>query len=679
VRARLPIPLTPLVGRQLELTALVELVQQPATRLVTVLGAGGIGKTRLAIAAAAALGEAAGSTPAFVDLSSIDSPLQVLPAIAGAVGAVDAGEDVERVLSERLAGASALLVLDTFEHVVDAAPGLARLLGFCPGVKVIVTSRSPLLVRGEVEFPVGPLDVDAPGGKNSSAADLFIERALAVAPALALDEEGRRLVAEICGRLEGLPLAIELAAARCRHLPLRDLRDHLEHRLEHLSGGGRDLPDRHRTMRAALDWSYALLDAPGMRLFRVLGVFRGGFSREAAVAVGGTDEAFAALDQLVDSSLITFDGAHSAAGRYRLLDVGREYALERAAAAGELAALRRRHALYYLDLAERAEPNLRGERQQQAFATLALDEANFRAATAWGLAENDAELALRLCGSLWMFWRWAGLFAEGRALLDAALALDQAPGSPSRPQALWGAGWLVFHAGDYKRTAELGAEMLALAGENAVVARNALTLMGNAALGEEHSTDAVRLLTRALEVLPAEGPPWHVATSLLNLGTAEVEAGDHDEAATHLQLALSIYRDLGDRHFTARTLAQLGYVDISRGRTVAARAHVREAMETFTSLGDGWAVAEGLEAVAALRADDMAATATVLAAAAAGIRLEIGMKPHPPDARTLARRLDRARHRVGPEEYERRWREGVAMSVDEATALALDVCDSTSI
>jgi predicted ATPase/DNA-binding XRE family transcriptional regulator len=679
VAAPIPRPLTALLGRGPDLVALAQLLDAPETRLVTVLGPGGVGKTRLAIAAATEACAAAGIRGMFVSLSVIDSSVQVMPAIASALRIAQTGDDAVEAVARRLVEAPALLLIDTFEHVVDAADEVVRVLAACPQLKVLVTSRSPLRVRGELEFPLGPLGLVAAGDDHSPAVRLFLERARAVAPSLEVNDQVIQVVADICARLDGLPLAIELAAARARHLPIRQLRRDLEHRLDPLTGGARDLPGRHRTMRGAFDWSYALLDAPQMRTFRALGVFREGFDRAAVAAVAGDGSGIGpvmnALDGLVDASLVAFDPAPAPEGRYRLLDTGREYALERATAAGEVPHLNHRHALHYLGVAERAEPMMRGEGQREAFDTLALDWANLRAALQWALAAGEAETALRLSGALWMFWRWAGLFREGRSLVDAALqmATKYEVDVEVRCQALWGGGWLAFHAGEYARTAELGQMILTLMGsrEEGLLVRNGLTLLGNAALGENRIAGAVPAMAAALKACEHAGPGWHTATSFLNLGTAERAAGRHAEAQRHLDTALAIYRDLGDRHFAARALAELAYLHLEATGASDALTPACEAMEIFGTLGDAWAIAEGLEAVAAARARGGPELAVALIAAARQMREEIGMKAHPPDERTIDRQLAVARRQLTTAAYDRAFSEGMGLTPDQAVTLAL--------
>jgi len=682
-RAPIPVPLTRLLGRELEVSFLRGLVGNPAQRLLTLVGPGGIGKTRLAIELAGLVREEFRGGRFFVSLSTTDDPQMVVSLIATAVGVAPGSGDVRHRLSQRLNQARTLLVLDTFEHLLPAATDVGDLLTATTQLTVLATSRAPLHLRGEQEIPVRPLvvgDSDAPKATPAPAVELFIERAAAVAPDFDRSTEARAVVADICARVDGLPLAIELAAAQLSHMTLADLRMQLRHRLDPLVGGHRDLPTRQETMRGALDWSYARLGPDEMRLFRCLAAFRGGFDRTAAAAVVGTAEAtdgggiMPALSALVDSSLVLADVVARGEARYRLLDVTREYATELSVAAGEFDALRRRHADHFLALAERAESELRGSEQRQWHSRLLADEANFRAVLTWALATGQGEFALRLAIALWMFWRWAGLFAEGRDWFEAALAAAQDASVDLRCQGLWGAGWLTFHAGDYRRTDELGKALLLLLGSHTggMQRRHGLTLVGNAALAEGRNEEAIATLTEALRVCSTLGTTWHLATSELNLGTALLQSGSAREARGHFERALSVYEKLGDAHFGGRVLVELGYAALVMGDRAGAERNIPRAMEMFASLGDGWAIAEGLEAVATLRSDTNARSAAVLGGAAEQLRDRIAMQRHPPDARINRTYLDRARERLTAEEFRDAWAEGRALSPQAALGLALE-------
>jgi predicted ATPase/transcriptional regulator with XRE-family HTH domain len=678
-RARIPASLTRLLGRASELAICADLVRDPDVRLLTLVGPGGIGKTRLAIEVATVVEDDFPGGVFFVGLSAIDDPGMVLAMVASAAGLVGDGASLPESLAQRLGQHQALLVLDTFEHVLTAGPVIGELLAVCPSVTALVTSRAPLRLQGERQVPVQPLAMHVETSESglAPAVDLFLERAAAVEPAFKITPDATEIVTDICSQLDGLPLAIELAAARVRHMPLTDLRTQLSHRLEPLVGGARDLPLRQQTMRATMDWSYALLGAAEMRLFRAVAAFRGGFEMDAALAMinFGDSPAAAAvippLSALVDASLVMLVRGPSGEGRYRMLDVTRDYAVERSVAAGEFNGLRQRHADFFLMVAQRAEPELRGAEQREWYARLLADEGNFRAAMTWALELGEFDVALRLAGALWMFWRWAGLFTEGRAWLDAALAGGIGSTLEVRCQGLWGAGWLAYHQGDYRHTGEVGAQMLSELGKRGhdVQRRNAYTLVGNAALGEGRDREAIEALSEAVALSQSHDVPWYQATSLLNLGTAQMHVGQVAAARELFERALAIYEELGDRHFLARTLIQIGYAELLTTGPAAAPAIAR-AMEIVAEFGDGWGIAEGLEAVASLRSLRQPRSTVLLAAAAAHLRERILMRQHAADAIINELYLDRARESMTAEAFAETWRVGRALTLVEALAEA---------
>jgi predicted ATPase len=668
---------TRLIGRDSELASILALVRNPGVHLVTVLGPGGVGKTRLAVEAAA-MGQSeciAGSW--FADLSVVSDAALVLPVIASIIGQQPQAGELPALLANRVGGGRSLLVLDTFEHLLPAGPAIAELAASCAGLTVLVASRTALNLRGERQVPLRPLAVRATvGGQTAPAVELFAERAQAVAADLA-GPAARDAADGICARLDGLPLAIELAAARTRHMPVAELLANLDHRLDLLAGGARDLPARQRAMRSALDWSYALLDGPQMRLFRGLSVFGGSFGQEAAQAVAsgadGEQTLISTLSALVDASLVTVQSGVSGRARYRLLDLVREYAAERAVAAGELDTLRHRHAGYFVALAEQAEPELRGSGQQAWCARLLEDEGNLRAALTGALQAGESEIALRLAGALWMFWRWAGLFAEGRSWLSAALATGQGCPAETLLQGLWGAGWLASHQGDYRHTGQIGRQMLQLAASDndRLRRRNALTLIGNAALAEGRTGDAITALGQALGLCEGQDATCHLATSLLNLGTAQLRKGQAAGAAELFTRALSIYQALGDQHFTARVLIQLGYTALASGQPDRAADPIRHAMQISARLADAWSIANGLQAVANLRSHNAPETAVTLAAAADRLWEQISMRPHPADDLINCHHLNLAQRHLGPGKFQAAWAHGHQAPPETAAAVAL--------
>ena len=675
IRSRLPVTRSRLIGREHELTTLLELERDPDTRLLSVVGAGGVGKTRLALALAERLGPELPSAIHFVNLSAVDAATQVLSLVADAVGPRLTPDPLD-ALRSRLGDARALMILDTFEHVLDAASAVAELVRACAGVHVVVTSRSALNLRDEVVVRLEPLPVAAPHSDLPPAAELFLDRARAAAPSLPLDAPARSAAVSIATRLGGLPLAIELAAARAQHMSLAELLESLASPLEPLSWGRRDGPDRHRTMRRALDWSYALLDDSAQRQLRALSVLRGGFDVDAAAAVAGpgwTDHrsrVIDALSSLVDASLIVFEPGAAPHGRYRILDVVREYARELAAERGEIARFSQRHAEHYAAVAERGEPHLRGGGQHVWHERLLADQSNLRAALDWAIERRDSEVALRLVAALWMFWRWVGLFAEGRRLLEEVLEL---PGGSAgvRLRALWGAGWLAYHDGDYQQAGAAGAEILRLATDSdAASRRNGFTLVGIAALAEERTGAAIDAARAALELAESSGSGWLIATSLLNLGTAVLATGDVAGAVPNFEGALAHYRSLGDSHFAARTLIQLGYCSLEAGDPAGATTRIRDAIQISRELGDRWGIAEALEAASVLSAKDDPERAAMLAGAAGRVRAEIAMHAHPPDDRFNRRYLDAARNAIGGERYEAAWQRGATAPLEEMVEAA---------
>ena len=674
-RARLPLPLTRLVGRDDDLAGVGVLLRAEATRIVTIVGVGGVGKTRLAVEAALQWQSIRLDAVHFVDLGDVADAADVLPAIAAALGlAVDAS-DVLALLSAELGLQRRLLLLDTFERVLSAAPDIAQLAASAPQLTVLVTSRAPLRVRGEHQWAIAPLAVEAPAAANRTlapAVQLFLERAREASPRLVEDADSVALATQICRRVDGVPLAIELAAARVGVMPMVDLLHALDDRLALLTGGRRDQPQRHQTMRAALDWSSAMLGDAARRTLRALSVFRGGATADAVAAVAGDRrKSDSTLRALVDASLVVVEHS-SGALRFRLLDLVAAYAAGLAEECGETDALRAAHTAHYLNLAKHAAPRMRASEQREWFTRLLDDEANFRAAMTRALERGDAITALELGAALWMFWRWAGLFADARTWLDQALRLGDER-SLLRLPVLWGSGWLALHQGDYERMTVVGEAMRRLAGADAVQRRNALTLVGTAELARGHDAAAVGSLREALLLAETATDAWVRATSLLNLGTALSAAGRPAEAMSLCERAVALYESIGDRHFCARTQLQIAYASMRLGDTAAAAARIATALALIRELGDMWSIAEGLEAAAALRARDRAADTVTLAAAADRIRAVIGMHAHPADARVNAPRLQAARSALGDAESRLAWRRGHDAPVDEMLTVAIEL------
>ncbi|HEV2126375.1 MAG TPA: tetratricopeptide repeat protein, partial [Chloroflexota bacterium] len=629
--SHLPATVDRFIGRERELQAIASLFNQPHVRLVTLTGTGGSGKTRLALQAAARL-DGAFEVVCFVPLASVQDPAHVASTLARVLDVEDSGaQPTVEALQHFLRNRQVLLVLDNFEHVAAAAPVVADLLRSCPCLQVLVTSRESLRLSGEHEFPVLPLqlpDAMAPDpatiGRVESVA-LFVQRSRAVNPNFILTKENARDVAEICVRLEGLPLSIELAAARSKVLPPKTLLARLSSRLAFLTGGARDLPDRQRTLRNTLDWSYALLDPNEQVLFARLAVFVGGASLGAVEAVCGG--AFAVLESLVAKSLVRQEQPALAEPRVMLLETVREYALEHLTDSGELEAMRRQHATYFLSLALQAEPELRGPQQAEWVRRLEDEHSNIQASLRWWLrcAREDgtvAEQCLRLAGALWRFWWVRGHVSLGRAQLVEVLALP-APIEhteayvAARAEATFGAGVLSVVAGDHAGSRTLFHESLALwqqLGDEAGVAY-VLQNLGEIEMDLGAYASAYALLTRSVSTFRRIDDQQGLAWPLSALGFVALEQHDFTTAYDALQESLVIFRDRGEQMGVAQTLHFLALFHEDQEHHALAWDLFRQSLEIRHDVGDRPGTVLTLEGIAGLAA---ACGQTQLAALLAG-------------------------------------------------------------
>jgi predicted ATPase/DNA-binding XRE family transcriptional regulator len=682
--SNLPAPPTRVLGRSRELANITARLQDPEVRLLTLTGPGGIGKTRLALEAAVQVRSLFGDGVFFVALGELRDASLVAPELAKVIGVVETGPELVELLTRRLAGKRALVVMDTFEHLIPAVPLVYSLLLNCPQTTFLVTSRSALRLRGEREFPVPPLGLPS-AIRNAQPEDiarwpataLFWERAQAVRPDLDLDAGTATLIVDVCRKLDGLPLAIELAAARVKHLPLAAILEQLEHRLRLLVGGPLDLPLRQRAIRDTVGWSHDLLGPREQALFRRLSVFAGGWSLDAITSVAGnvgdTGDPLSGISALVDQSLVVLERNRPDA-RYDMLDVVREYATARLSDAGETDEVERRHALHYLAQAEAAEPHLVRSGHRDWFRRLDVDRGNLRRGMAWSIDHGETALALRYTVALWRYWRQLGEFAEGRRWSTAALAVAGNAPPSLRAKALCAAAALAFPQADHARIAELAAEAIGLAhqSDDPMDLRNALTVHGFVAMCQGRYADALEPYTESVAICRELGLSWQLATSHLNLGAALLHSGNAKEAVAGLQEALRLYRELGDDIFAARVLNHIAHAALAANDVAGAHRLAREALASLAEQGERQGIAEGLETLAAVAAARSAVErAATLSGAAAAIRETIASHAAPFDVAITGPLLDRIKASVSEEQWHRAWARGAATDSAAAVAYAL--------
>ena len=670
---RIPRPLTPLLGRGRELGELVRALGTPGCRLVTLTGLGGIGKTRLALAAAAEVEPVYEGRVWLLRIAANQDPSLLGGALARSLGLSDRA--TPEALAAHLTGRPTLLLLDTFEHVLGAAGQVEAALTATTELRILATSRQRLGIPGEREIALLPLAVPEasdPGWSDAPAPALFLDRVRAHSPALELPSAD---VIDICTRLSGVPLALELAAARVRHLPVAVLRDRLRQGIGDLADPGAGLPDRHRSMEETLRWSTATLGPDESEVLRVAALFSGGWRLDAAQRLCGADlDVVAATSALVDRSLVMLDRTPAGAGdvpRWRMLDVVRDF-VGRQQDPEVPADLRASFLAFYVDLVSEVQRHV--GREHEWFELLAAEEPNVRTALTWAAEARDAETLLRLAGGIWQFWLARGALVEGRTWIATGLSLTPPADDATRMVALWGAGWLAHHQADDAAAGRAAADLERLArrrGDEAAL-RNALTIHGMRAISRESTAEATRLLGDALRIARSLGPGWILATSLLNMGLAHLAGDDITRARQVLAEALAAYEELADERFRARCLAYLGLASLLEDDPTRARALFAASLAVFDEVAEPGGTAEGLAGIAAVdAATGHPARAARLAAASERLRESYAGLALPLDRRATGRYLSSAELQLGPETWAAEWRRGRDLPLADAIDLAL--------
>jgi predicted ATPase/DNA-binding XRE family transcriptional regulator len=720
-----PLPETagPLVDRVEELAAIVDLLDHH-TRLVTLVGGPGIGKTRVALAVASHYDALLPGGALLLPLVEVVDAEGVARAVAQILGlATPAGGGLPGRPADAMQSQETLLVLDNFEHVIDAAPFVGQLLAQVPALRILVTSRQPLDLAAETQYPIPPLALPDPSGppdrlRDVAAVALFVARARKVRPDFTLGPANGADVAEICRRAQGIPLAVEMAAGAMRFHSPKALLDQLGHGLDLPVSGPRDAPEHHRTLRAAIGWSFELLGPHQKTLFSRLAVFAGGCTLESAEAVCRLPDehvldARTGLLALASKSLLEPLLDPDGHTRFVTLEAVRAFALEQLAAGGQLERFQARHARWCLALAEATEDRLTGPDQRAALAGLDIEHANLRAAIRWSL-EHDPATAIRLCAALWRFWWLRGHLTEGRQWLGEALAGDRdGDGDGARALALTGAGVLARTQGAYgpaRDVLEQGRDLAAASGERPTLAlalinlgivsehqglparamalfgeahdlyqalgdrrgvAHTLNCMGASRLGQGDLAGATPLLEQALSIFRAVDDGWSAAMALTNLGWAAQQQDRGALARAHYAKALAMYRALGDGRAVANLLLNLGLAIHDAGAGEDVGGLFAEALLGFARQGEQRGVAECLEALAGASRTGDPGRGGVLLGAAETLRETIGAPRPATDRAAHDGLVASVRDALGEGAFDAGWQRGRLLDVDEVVAVAV--------